>query len=126
MAGDMRHGRVLLIAAALLALLNIGMWTVAHLWRGRVVDLAIPIAVKREIRVNIWTPQDDHTSMIANHALAHQVAGPVTIALWYQNRGTATMSRVALVPLPAWPFLLIAVSMALASSWLWRCQRPPA
>jgi hypothetical protein len=102
-----RSQTLLATCLALIGLANAGLGASLRWLPSHSLAQAVPISPWSEINFALWTPKEDHTSVVFNHALAHDVAGPPTVAIWYQNTHTVNITRLAMFALPATPFLVL-------------------
>lgn len=114
-----RSRRLAALGSLLVALLQVGLWANAQ-WRPiRTVTMALPIAPARELHLNIWKPVKDNTSWGFGGALAHEIDRPLTIMVWYNDTGAASMTRLVTLRAPTWPLLGGALFLGLAAILLW-------
>lgn len=115
-----RSRQLAVLGILLVALLHVGLWANAQ-WRPiRTVTMALPIAPARELHVNIWKPVKDNTSWGFGGALAHEIDRPLTIMVWYNDTGAASMTRLLTMRAPTWPLLGGALTFGLLAALLWR------
>lgn len=115
-----RSRRLAVLGIMLVALLNVALWANAR-WRPtRAISLTLPLAPARELNVNVWKPVKDNTSWGFGGALAHEIDRPLTMMVWYNHTGTASMTRLLTMRAPAWPLLGGAVGFGLVALLLWR------
>ena len=120
-----RRRKALLAACfALVGLANAGLGASLRWLPSRSLAQAIPISPWSQINLAAWTPKEDNTSVVFNHALAHDVAGPFTIAIWYQDTHTVNMTPLAMFAPPASLFFLLGAAFLLAAARVWRAHLP--
>ena len=115
---------VLIITATLLAIFSVSAWASAR-WRRASVAVAVPIAPARAIHVNMWTPGLDYLPSDWDHSIQHTFDGPLTVMIWYQHHGAATIQQLGVFRLPSWPLLVMGGSMGLLAVWLWSRRGHP-
>lgn len=119
--------RLVVGCLVVLSLLMTTIWIMALVNRSTSgTTLAIPLGSDRAIDINIWHGKNAVTfwpdaSGSARRA-AESLAGESThmnVALWYQDRATSTFTRLAMLRIPMWPLLALAVGLGSAAFWLW-------
>ena len=117
----MRRRRAGLIGGlALLSAASLGLWASVLWWRPAGVTLAVPIWRSHELDVTLWRPGRGYLSMDLDHGALIDFAGPIRLAVWYQDRSAATMQALGAVALPTWPLLAMAAVLASLAGALWR------
>ena len=120
-----RRRKALLAACfALIGLANAGLGASLRWLPSRSFAQAIPIWPSSQINLAAWTPKADNTSVVFNHALAHDVAGPFTVAIWYQDTHTVNMTLLAMFAPPATLFFALGAGFLLAAALVWRADLP--
>ena len=111
--------RSLLLSVAIgVALISVVVWGASTWGQPREQTLQATIAPGRSIHIEVWpivypdTPCDlYHPDCRRFHDLP---LGGRWLNIWYQDRATQTLIRLAVLTLPAWPLLVFAAGAALA------------
>ena len=111
---------------ALLLLLAAGstaLWS-STLTPFRPYHVAAPLSSGQSIHIAAWRPGPVY---IPNHIDPATVRGRPTVMLWLQGRPAGTTKELGRIELPAWPPMVLTLSLALAalSIGLWSWWKQP-
>lgn len=115
--------RGMVIWLIMLVLLCVATWTYELWGKPGGMALTLPLGPGRQLHANLWKPGPGYAETDFNHGVLIARHGPLNIMLWYQVRGTGSISRLGSLKLVVWPLVLNTTIVAILVGWI-RMRRP--